>query len=117
MKINLQKDVVRHLVEILDEHYVNLHRMGIADEPEVHDLIGIMKELIVGNKTRDKDDMFEVSDEFISWLISIVDSLIGRVEKPKGKLSPETAKALKERFDKDIELATKLAQPLAKVIK
>lgn len=104
---------------MLADHYMLIHDMGMDEKEEREyppDCIGIINELITGNVNRDSDNRFEVSDEVVDWLISLLDTLVESWEKPKGRIQPEVAIALKKRLTEDIEAKTKLMKPLDKLI-
>lgn len=119
MKIILQKNTVRHLVLALADQYMLMHDAGVDEQEEREyppDCIGLMNELITGNANRDDDNMFEASDDLIIWLLSLLDSLVESWEKPKSRIQPEVAAALKKRILGDIEAKNKLIKPLDKMI-
>lgn len=120
MKIELSPKAVQYLVWVLDASYDQTVDMDIEKDASMFvDFIGIMKDLIVGNQSRDEAGFFEASEETINFIMRCQDAFVdisGGVPNGKMKLKPETMKALKKRFNKDAATMKILANdPLALV--
>lgn len=82
----------------------------IGDDEPCYDYIGIMKELVIGNKRRDSHNMFDVSDATLMWLMSVLEVRLSAIDAndSKRKLSDSSRKMLKERIDNELQAVTSM---------